>query len=84
MADSFNRSGASPPKTKVVEPTYEGDFVLDGSLPLECGRHLICPTLHYAVYGRLNAARDKILSEFSGEIEFSEPELRSDLPRRGC
>jgi homoserine O-acetyltransferase len=41
-----------------VEPTYEGDFVLDGSLPLECGGALICPTLHYAVYGRLNAARD--------------------------
>ena len=41
-----------------MEPTYEGDFVLDGSLPLECGRSLVCPTLHYAVYGRLNAARD--------------------------
>jgi homoserine O-acetyltransferase len=58
MTDSFNRSGASPPKSKTVEPTYEGDFVMDGSLPLECGRELICPTLHYAVYGRLNAARD--------------------------
>ena len=32
--------------------------MLDGSLPLECGHRLICPTLHYAVYGRLNAARD--------------------------
>lgn len=39
-------------------PTYEGDFVLDGHLPLECGRTLAQPTLHYAVYGRLNAARD--------------------------
>ncbi len=72
MTDSFSRSGASPPGTKsgapadrsssagwkTVEPTYEGDFVMDGSLPLECGRALICPTLHYAVYGRLNAARD--------------------------
>ena len=58
MTDSYNRSGASPPGTKTIEPTYEGDFVLDGSLPLECGRSLICPTLHYAVYGRLNAARD--------------------------
>ena len=56
MTDPFSRSGASPPKT--IEPTYEGDFVLDGSLPLECGHALICPTLHYAVYGRLNAARD--------------------------
>ena len=58
MADTYNRSGASPPKMKLVEPTYEGDFVLNGSLPLECGRSLYCPTLHYAVYGRLNAARD--------------------------
>ncbi|MGB8031550.1 MAG: homoserine O-acetyltransferase [Terracidiphilus sp.] len=58
MTDSYSRSGASPPGSKTVEPTYEGDFVLDGSLPLECGRSLICPTLHYAVYGRLNAAKD--------------------------
>ena len=57
MTDSFNRSGASPP-SKTVEPTYEGDFVLDGPLPLDCGRELMSPTLHYAVYGRLNAARD--------------------------
>lgn len=39
-------------------PTYEGDFVLDGSLQLDCGRVLVAPTLHYAVYGRLDAARD--------------------------
>ena len=39
-------------------PTYEGDFVLEGHLLLECGRTLASPTLHYAVYGRLNAARD--------------------------
>ena len=58
MTDTYSRSGASPPGSKIVEPTYEGDFVLDGSLPLECGGALICPTLHYAVYGRLNAARD--------------------------
>jgi len=58
MTDTFNRSGASPPGSRVLEPTYEGDFVLEGSLPLECGGSLICPTLHYAVYGRLNAAKD--------------------------
>ncbi len=56
MSDTYSRSGASPPRT--LDPTYEGDFVMDGSLPLECGHALICPTLHYAVYGRLNAARD--------------------------
>jgi homoserine O-acetyltransferase len=32
--------------------------VLDEHLLLECGRTLANPTLHYAVYGRLNAARD--------------------------
>src|ERR1700744_5123722 len=58
MSDSYSRSGASPPGSKTVEPTYEGDFVLDCDLALECGRTLACPTLHYAVYGRLNAARD--------------------------
>jgi homoserine O-acetyltransferase len=58
MTDTHNRSGASPPRTKNIEPTYEGDFVLSEPLPLECGVTLDCPTLHYAVYGRLNAARD--------------------------
>jgi len=41
-----------------LTPTYEGDFVLDEHLLLECGRALAGVTLHYAVYGRLNAARD--------------------------
>jgi homoserine O-acetyltransferase len=45
-------------KMKVLDPTYEGDFVLNEPLSLECGRTLANPTLHYAVYGRLNAARD--------------------------
>jgi homoserine O-acetyltransferase len=45
-------------KTRVLEPTYEGDFVLPQHLDLESGRILAKPTLHYAVYGRLNAARD--------------------------
>ena len=44
--------------TESPTPTYEGDFVLDEHLLLECGRTLAGPTLHYAVYGRLNAARD--------------------------
>jgi homoserine O-acetyltransferase len=41
-----------------LTPTYEGDFVLAEHLLLECGRTLAGVTLHYAVYGRLNAARD--------------------------
>lgn len=47
-----------PAKTSIPVPTYEGDFVLDEPLVLECGRSLANPTLHYAVYGRLNAKRD--------------------------
>jgi homoserine O-acetyltransferase len=50
--------GPKPEGPKVIAPTYEGDFVLDEPLPLECGCTLAFPTLHYAVYGRLNAARD--------------------------
>jgi homoserine O-acetyltransferase len=49
---------ATPARTPVPVPTYEGDFVLDEHLLLECGRTLAGITLHYAVYGRLNAARD--------------------------
>jgi homoserine O-acetyltransferase len=42
----------------IPEPSFEGDFVLDEVLPLESGEILDRPTLHYAVYGKLNAARD--------------------------
>jgi len=45
-------------RSKLLDPTYEGDFVLPEHLVLECGRTLANPTLHYAVYGRLNAAMD--------------------------
>jgi homoserine O-acetyltransferase len=45
-------------RAATLTPTYEGDFVLDEHLALECGSFLARPTLHYAVYGRLNAARD--------------------------
>ncbi len=50
----------APAPARMVNPTptYEGDFVLDEHLLLECGRTLAGVTLHYAVYGRLNAARD--------------------------
>ena len=62
MAEASTGNDARPlprgAKGAVVTPTYEGDFVLDEQLPLECGRTLENPTLHYAVYGRLNAARD--------------------------
>jgi homoserine O-acetyltransferase len=54
-------SGPTAPanvRTPVPQPTYEGDFVLSEPLMLECGRTLTGVTLHYAVYGRLNAKRD--------------------------
>jgi len=53
-------SGTEAPsaRVKVPEPTYEGDFVLDEHLLLDCWRTLAGVTLHYAVYGRLNPARD--------------------------
>ena len=52
--------GAKPsaPGRQITAPTYEGEFVLDEHLKLDCGRTLAGPTLRYAVYGRLNAARD--------------------------
>jgi len=61
MSETRTGTSAAPAtagKTKVLDPTYEGDFVLPEPLTLECGRTLANPTLHYAVYGRLNAARD--------------------------
>ena len=60
MTESQTRAGtgSSPPGKPFLAPTYEGDFVLDEPLLLECGRALGGVTLHYAVYGRLNAARD--------------------------
>jgi homoserine O-acetyltransferase len=50
--------GVKPARTQVPVPTYEGDYVLDEPLLLDSGRTLSGCTLHYAVYGRLNAARD--------------------------
>jgi len=50
--------GIVNPAAPVPVPTYEGDFVLAEHLLLDCGRTLAGATLHYAVYGRLNAARD--------------------------
>ena len=53
-----SRTDVSRSRVPVPEPTYEGDFVLDEHFLLDCGRTLAGVTLHYAVYGRLNAARD--------------------------
>lgn len=58
MNEAVTGSGSAPARLPVLEPTYEGDFVLDEHFLLESGRTLARPTLHYAVYGKLNAARD--------------------------
>src|SRR5271169_2541667 len=59
MTEARIKAQTGPPALGgALEPTYEGDFVLDGPLLLDCGRRLAGVTLHYAVYGRLNAARD--------------------------
>jgi len=58
MTEAVSGSGSAPARSPALEPTYEGDFILDQRLMLESGRTLAQPTLHYAVYGRLNAARD--------------------------
>ena len=58
MSETRAGTGSSPPAKNFLAPTYEGDFVLDEPLLLECGRALAGVTLHYAVYGRLNATKD--------------------------
>lgn len=58
MTEPESGAATAPAGTPQLTPTYEGDFVLPGPLDLECGHSLLNPTLHYAVYGRLNAARD--------------------------
>jgi homoserine O-acetyltransferase len=58
MTEAVVGDGSGSHGSAALEPTYEGDFVLDQHLLLESGRTLAQPTLHYAVYGRLNAARD--------------------------
>ena len=73
-------SAASASGRRSPKPTYEGDFVLDEHLLLDCGRTLANPTLHYAVYGRLNAARDNavlVCHALSGSAQVGQwwPEL---------
>ena len=58
MTEAVTGSGPTATRSPALEPTYEGDFILDQHLLLESGRALAQATLHYAVYGRLNPARD--------------------------
>ena len=58
MSEAVTGPGPAPTRPSALEPPYEGDFVLEQHLMLESGRTLAQPTLHYAVYGKLNGARD--------------------------
>ncbi len=58
MSDGSQRRSESAADEGTLSPTREGDFVLEQDLPLESGGRLARPTLHYAMYGQLNAARD--------------------------
>ncbi|HEY0795349.1 MAG TPA: homoserine O-acetyltransferase [Acidisarcina sp.] len=42
-------------------PSAEGDFVIDGVFPLDAGGALNSPTIHYAIYGKPDAARDNVV-----------------------
>jgi homoserine O-acetyltransferase len=62
-------------KFEIPKPQFSGDFVLHEVLPLESGEELVNPKLHYAVYGRLNAARDNavlVCHALSGSAEVAE------------
>ncbi len=62
-------------KFEIPKPQSSGDFVLHEVLPLESGEELVNPKLHYAVYGRLNAARDNavlVCHALSGSAEVAE------------
>jgi homoserine O-acetyltransferase len=63
------------PSFEIPKPSFAGDFVLNEVLALESGEALVNPTLHYAMYGRLNAARDNaviVCHALSGSAEVAE------------
>jgi homoserine O-acetyltransferase len=64
--------GGPGQSSPLLLPEATGDYVLDGVMPLESGEHLTRPSLHYSVYGRLNAARDNavlVCHALSGNAE---------------
>ena len=78
--------------TAAIQPDFEGDYVIDEVVPLESGEVLVRPTQHYAIYGKLNAARDNavfVAHALSGNAEvatwwpqlFKKPEAMLDLDR---
>src|SRR5271170_4743908 len=45
----------------LLEPSFEGDFLLPEEFPLDAGGVLRDARLHYALYGEVNAARDNVV-----------------------
>lgn len=77
---------------EVPQPECEGDYTLDEVVSLESGERLVRPTQHYAIYGKLNAARDNavlVCHALSGNAEvatwwpqlFQQPDALLDLER---
>src|ERR1700749_1210361 len=52
---------SSSPSAVLLEPDFEGDFRAREDFSLEAGGVLRRPTLHYAVYGKPNAAGDNVI-----------------------
>lgn len=78
--------------TELLQPTFEGDYLIDEVVPLESGEVLVRPAQHYAMYGHLNAARDNavlVCHALSGNAEvatwwpqlFRKPGALLDLDR---
>ncbi len=44
-----------------IEPNVEGNYTLAAPLRLDAGGDVICPQIHYAVYGELNHRRDNAI-----------------------
>ena len=44
-----------------IEPNVEANYTLSGPLRLDAGDDLLCPQIHYAVYGELNHRRDNAI-----------------------
>jgi homoserine O-acetyltransferase len=49
------------PSAALVAPSFEGDFSPGEAFSLEAGGVLQSPTLHYAMYGKPNAAGDNVI-----------------------
>jgi homoserine O-acetyltransferase/O-succinyltransferase len=52
---------SSSPSQALIGPSFEGDYSPGEDFSLEAGGVLRSPTLHYAIYGKPNAAGDNVI-----------------------